>query len=69
MIYRLLAYISIGHMGLLLMPLCGCGSVGALWTHVFIYILINLGTCTHVGLKIMASMTRPNQPSIKAAGP
>jgi NADH:ubiquinone oxidoreductase subunit 2 (subunit N) len=43
---RLLAYSSIGHMGLLLMPLCGSGSnsVGALWTHMFIYILINLGT-------------------------
>lgn len=64
---RLLAYSSIGHMGLLLMPLCGSGSnsVGALWTHMFIYILINLGTWG----QIMAPMTRPNQPSIKAAGP
>ena len=60
---RLLAYSSIGHMGLLLMPLCGqdYNSVGALWTHVFIYVLINLGTWG----QIMAPMTRPNQLSIK----
>ncbi len=64
---RLLAYSSIGHMGLLLMPQCGAGleSVGALWTHMFIYILINLG----VWALIMWPMTRPNQPSVKAAGP
>nr|YP_009449859.1 NADH dehydrogenase subunit 2 [Pectinodesmus pectinatus]ANG44796.1 NADH dehydrogenase subunit 2 [Pectinodesmus pectinatus] len=64
---RLLAYSSIGHMGLLLMPLCsrGVDSVGALWTHMFIYILINLG----VWALLMWPMTRPNQPSVKAAGP
>lgn len=64
---RLLAYSSIGHMGLLLMPLCASGleNTGALWTHMFIYILINLGVW---GL-LMWPMTRPNQPSVKAAGP
>lgn len=68
---RLLAYSSIGHMGQLQMPQCGSGlnSVGSLWTHMFIYILINLGTWG----QIMAPMTRPNQASSpgggKAAGP
>lgn len=69
---RLLAYSSIGHMGLLLMPLCvqygqnaGVGDLGALWTHMFIYILINLGVW---GL-IMWPITRPATPSVKRAGP
>lgn len=64
---RLLAYSSIGHMGLLLMPLCGSGlnSIGALWTYMFIYILINLG----VWSMLQWPMTRPNQPSVQAAGP
>lgn len=64
---RLLAYSSIGHMGLLLMPLCrpGFEAIGALWTHMFIYIMINLG----VWRLILIPMTRPNQPSLKAAGP
>lgn len=93
---RLLAYSSIGHMGQLLMPLCGPASVpggqvsgagteqngqqdltsaahsqdaiGAQWTHMFIYIIINLGTWA----LLMWPMTRPQQPSgtgRKAAGP
>nr|ALF99709.1 NADH dehydrogenase subunit 2 [Sphaeropleales sp. YC001] len=77
---RLLAYSSIGHMGLLLMPLCGCGSraggsrarssLGALWTHMFIYILTNLG----VWALIMWPRSRPSSygsggRSRSAAGP
>lgn len=108
---RLLAYSSIGHMGLLLMPLCvqygtngdvntyqgplqgyfspapgggrgegvgapdrgllwrgvsaSTGDIGALWTHMFIYIQINLGVW---GL-IMWPVTRPATPSVKRAGP
>ena len=67
---RLLAYSSIGHMGQLLMPLCvqygaGVGDIGALWTHMFIYIQINLG----VWGMIMIPMARPNTPSVKRTGP
>ncbi|KAF8054284.1 nuoN (mitochondrion) [Scenedesmus sp. PABB004] len=64
---RLLAYSSIGHMGLLLMPLCGSGfeATGALWTYMFIYILINLGVW---GL-IMQEFTRSNTPSVTFSGP
>lgn len=74
---RLLAYSSIGHMGLLLMPQCSTrygssenlsgffsntftlpgDSVGAQWTHMFIYIVINLGVW---GL-IMWPMVRPHR--------
>jgi NADH-quinone oxidoreductase subunit N len=64
---RLLAYSSINHMGLLLMPLCSAGSsaIASLWIHMFIYILINLG----VWSLLMVQYVRPNQPSVKVAGP
>lgn len=61
---RLLAYSSIGHMGLLLMPLCATadlshsattGTVGSLWAYMILYTVINVG----VWALIMWPMTRP----------
>ena len=52
---RLLAYSSVGHIGLLLIPLCrnnlnrenrtiSGDSVGVLWAYMTIYAIINVGT-------------------------